>query len=100
VPRPDDAGAFSIDGTEKVYTATFAALVAVFHFNRTAERIIETIAMPAMGTGFGQVPFDEAARQMAVAYREFLNPPHRLDWEVVIARHKAICYDGDRRVIG
>lgn len=89
----------SIDGTEKVYLATFAALVAVFHHNRTAERTIETVAMPAMGTGFGQVSFDEAARQMAVVYRQFLEPPHRLDWEVVIARHKAICYDGERRVV-
>lgn len=89
----------SIDGTEKVYLATFAALVAVFHHNRTDDRKIETVAMPAMGTGFGMVSFDEAARQMAVAYREFLEPPHRLDWEVVTARHKAICYADGQRVV-
>lgn len=89
----------NIEGTEKVYLATFAALVAVFHHNRTADRTIETVAMPAMGTGFGGVAFDEAARQMAVAYRQFLEPPHRLDWEVVTARHKEICYDGVVRVV-
>jgi O-acetyl-ADP-ribose deacetylase (regulator of RNase III) len=89
----------SIDGTERVYSATFAALVAVFHHNRTSDAKIEAVAVPAMGTGFGRVPFDEAARQMAVAYRCFLDPPHRLDWDAVIERHKAICYDGGRRVV-
>lgn len=89
----------SIEGTEKVYAATFAALVAVFHHNRTDDRKIETVAMPAMGTGFGGVPFDEAARQMAVAYRWFLDPPHRLDWDAVIERHKAITYDGGKQVV-
>jgi O-acetyl-ADP-ribose deacetylase (regulator of RNase III) len=52
-----------------------------------------------MGTGFGGVPFDEAARQMAVAYRHFLEPPHRLDWDWVIQRQLAICYDNGRQVI-
>lgn len=55
-------------------------------------------ATPAMGTGFGGVRFDEAARQMAVAYDHFLHPPRRLNWDTVVARHKAISYDGDRRV--
>lgn len=89
----------SIDGTANVYHATLAALVAVFHHNRTADREIETVAMPAMGTGFGRVSFDESARQMAVAYRHFLEPPHRLDWDLVIERHKAIDYDGGTRVV-
>ena len=89
----------SIDGTEKVYLATFAALVAVFHHNRTSDQKIETVAMPAMGTGFGRVSFDEAARQMAVAYQHLLDPPHRMDWDLVIERHKAIDYDGGARVV-
>src|SRR5438132_7846821 len=54
----------SIEGTDKVYCATWAALVAVHAHNVSAERKIETVAFPAMGTGFGGVPFDEAARQM------------------------------------
>jgi O-acetyl-ADP-ribose deacetylase (regulator of RNase III) len=89
----------SIDGTDKVYSATWAAFLAVASHNRTAERRIETVALPAMGTGFGGVSFDEAARQMAAAYRHFLDPPHRFDWEMVANRHRAICYDGDRQVI-
>ena len=49
-------------------------------------------------TGGTDMPFDEAARQMAVAYRHILEPPHRLDWDFVTARHLAICYDGERQV--
>lgn len=58
-----------------------------------------TLALPAMGTGFGDVPFNEAARQMAVAYRHFLSPPHRLDWDLVSSRECAIGYDGNDRVV-
>ncbi len=89
----------SIEGTDKVYCATWAALVAVHAHNVVAERKIETVAFPAMGTGFGGVPFDEAARQMAAAYRHYLDPPHRLDWDFVIERQKAIFYDGERRAL-
>jgi O-acetyl-ADP-ribose deacetylase (regulator of RNase III) len=88
----------SIEGTDKVYSATWAALLAIQAHNATAARKIETAALPAMGTGFGGVPFDEAARQMAAAYRHYLEPPHRIDWDFVIERHKAICYDGLRQV--
>ena len=89
----------NIEGTDKVYSATWAALLAIQAHNLTADRKIETAAFPAMGTGFGGVPFDEAARQMAVAYRHYLEPPHRIDWEFVAERQKAICYDGSRLVI-
>jgi O-acetyl-ADP-ribose deacetylase (regulator of RNase III) len=58
-----------IEGTDKVYTATWAALLAVNSHNQTAAAKIKTLAMPAMGTGFGRMSFDEAARQMAAAYR-------------------------------
>lgn len=88
----------SIEGTDKVHAATWAALLAVHAHNRTPTRPIETLVFPALGTGFGGMPFDEAARQMAAAYGHFLHPPRRLDWDTVIARHKAIAYDGERRV--
>src|SRR5206468_3434660 len=64
----------NIAGTNKVYTATWAALLAVQAHNQSGAQRIEVVAFPAMGTGFGGVPFDEAARQMAVAYRHFLEP--------------------------
>ena len=90
----------NIECTDKVYTATWAAFLAVQAHNQTSAQRIEIVAMPAMGTGFGGVPFSEAARQMAVAYRHFLDPPHRLDWEFVGERNRDICYDNGRRVIG
>ena len=89
----------NIEGTDKIYTATWAALLAVQAHNQTPAPRIEVLAFPAMGTGFGRVPFSEAARQMAVAYRHFLEPPHRLDWDFVAERQLAICYDGHRQVV-
>jgi len=89
----------SIAGTDKVYVATWAALLAVQAHNQTDAPKIATVAFPAMGTGFGGVPYSEAARQMAAAYRHYLQPPHRLDWDVVIDRQKAICYDGTKQVV-
>lgn len=91
----------SIVGTDKVYAATWAGLLAVFahNANTTIENRIETVALPAMGAGFGGVPFSEVARQMAVAYEHYLNPPHRFDWDMVAARHKRIAYDGNNQVL-
>lgn len=88
----------NIDGTDKVYSATWAALLAVAAHNAAGNERIGVAALPAMGTGFGGVPFDEAARQMAAAYRHLLDPPHRLDWDFVADRHRAVCYDGGRQV--
>jgi O-acetyl-ADP-ribose deacetylase (regulator of RNase III) len=88
----------SIEGTDKVYAATWSALLAVHAHNRAGAGEIGVVAFPAMGTGFGGMPFDEAARQMAAAYRHYREPPHRLDWDFVVERHKAVCYDGGRQV--
>ena len=89
----------NIEGTDKVYCATWAALLAIQSHNQAAEAKIEVAAFPAMGTGFGGVPFGEAARQMAVAYRHYLEPPHRIDWDFVVERQLAICYDGKKQVV-
>jgi O-acetyl-ADP-ribose deacetylase (regulator of RNase III) len=70
----------------------------IFWKARCTARPIQTPVLPALGAGFGGVPFYEAARQMAVAYAHSLHPPHRLDWDTVVDRLKAITYDGDRRV--
>ena len=64
-----------------------------------SERPIRTLAFPAIGTGFGGMSFDEAARQMAAAWRHYFDPPHRLDWDFVIERNLSIHYDCGRQVI-
>jgi O-acetyl-ADP-ribose deacetylase (regulator of RNase III) len=95
-----------IDGSDAVYRAAWAALLAVYHHNAAVRRgemdarEIATVAMPALGTGFGGVAHSEAARQMAAAYRFYLDPPHRLDWDAALRRHKAVGFDGSRRVAG
>ena len=88
-----------IDGTDAVYIATWAALVAIYRHNLTSEIAIESVAMPAMGAGFGYVPYPEVARQMAIAYDNYLHPPSQLHWDVVTARHRRLSYDGDTKVI-
>lgn len=88
----------SIRNCSHIYQATFAAFVAIHHHNMKESRTIESVVLPAMGTGYGGVDFDEAARQMAVAYRHYLHPPGRPTWDTVIRREKAICYDGDQKV--
>lgn len=89
----------SIDGSDKVYAATWASLLAIRKFNREHDGVIRTAAFPAMGCGFGAVSYSESARQMAAAYRHFLEPATHLDWDVAIDRHKRIRYDGDEQVV-
>ena len=93
-----------IEGTDAVYRAAWAALLAVYRHNAAARRgesdaaEIATVAMPALGTGFGGMESSEAARQMAAAYRFYLDPPHRLDWDAAVDRHRAVAFDGAERV--
>ena len=90
----------SIEGTDKVYAATWAALLAIYRHNAShPETKINSVVFPAMGAGFGGVPYDEVARQMAAAYKHYLNPPHRLDWDTVVIRQKLIAYDGKKKVV-
>ena len=91
----------NIEGTDKVYVATWAALLAVYHHNvaNDEDKKIQSVVFPAMGAGFGGVPYREVARQMAAAYQHYLNPPHRFDWEMVARRNKTIKYDGSKQVV-
>jgi O-acetyl-ADP-ribose deacetylase (regulator of RNase III) len=89
----------SIEGSDKVYCAAWAALLAVYRHNIHAEAKIETVVFPALGAGFGGLSYRESARQMAAAYQHYLHPPHRFDWEMVVARQKAIAYDEGRQVV-
>ena len=90
----------SIAGTDNVYLATRAALVAVYHHNRMSDRIIDTVVMPAFGAGFGGVEPGEVARQMAAAWRLFNEPPYPPDWDRVVAREQLIVGGGRRRAKG
>ncbi|EMD3543838.1 macro domain-containing protein [Salmonella enterica] len=81
-----------IDGTDAVYNATRAALLAIFHHNKSAgeDRKIESVVFPAMGAGCGQAPPDSVARQMKLAWESFSNPPKVINWQYASARQNAV----------
>jgi len=84
-----------ITRTDNVYRAMWAMLLAVRAHNQAIERPIRSIACPGLGTGTGKVPFKEAARQMALAYRNFFNCPKYITWTYADARQLAVRYGGD-----
>ncbi|MCA9931119.1 MAG: macro domain-containing protein [Anaerolineales bacterium] len=81
--------------TDNVYLAMWAMLLAVHQHNQLAEHKISQIACPGLGTATGDMPFDEAARQMALAYRHFLAPPQSISWHYAQERQLAVRYGGN-----
>jgi O-acetyl-ADP-ribose deacetylase (regulator of RNase III) len=80
--------------TDAVYNAMWAMLNAVANYNRANNSPIKIIACPGLGTATGAVPPLEAARQMALAYQNFLNPPQVMNWEYADKRQRAIRFGG------
>ena len=85
----------TIGRTDNVYLAMHALLLAVHRHNESGAPRIQTVACPGLGTATGRVPPGEAAFQMALAYRNFLDPPRALDWNVARKRQDEIHYGGD-----
>ena len=85
-----------IDRTDNVYQAMWAMLLAVREHNLVnLDDPIETIACPGLGTGTGMMSPAEAARQMFLAYYNFLNPPDTLDWRTAMTRQEHIRFGGN-----
>jgi O-acetyl-ADP-ribose deacetylase (regulator of RNase III) len=84
-----------ISRTDNVYLAMWAMLLAVRRHNQSSERRINLVACPGLGTTTGRVPYPEAARQMALAYTNFLYPPGFIDWRLADSRQLSIRYGGD-----
>lgn len=84
-----------ISHTDHVYLAMWAMLRAVHHHNQTDEHKINIVACPGLGTGVGRVPFREAARQMALAYRNYLKPPTSINWGYASERQLQVRFGGD-----
>jgi len=87
----------TIAGTDHVYAAMWAMLLAVHRHNETSPLKIHKVACPGLGTGTGEVPPDEAARQMATAYRLYLQPSTVIDWGTALGRHLMIAGVGPER---
>lgn len=82
--------------TDNVYMATWALLRAVHHHNLSDKLKIERVLCPGLGTGTGHVQPKEAARQMSLAYRNYLNPPKYIDWGFAQRREIEVRYGGNR----
>ncbi len=67
VPAPTMRVPLIIDGTDAVYNATRAALLAIFQHNKSAgeDRKITSVALPAMGPDVVRSP-DSVARQIVL----------------------------------
>lgn len=70
----------NIRGTINAYLAMRAVLVAVLKHNESRPVKIEHIVVPALGTGVGRMPFEEAAQQMSKAYQNIM----LRQWEDVV----------------
>jgi len=87
----------NISHTDNVYNAMWAMLLAVHNHNQTNEHKIEAVVCPGLGTGYGKMPFREAARQMSLAYAHYLKPPDRIRNDSSLLRQRMIRmggYDG------
>jgi O-acetyl-ADP-ribose deacetylase (regulator of RNase III) len=85
----------SIAGTDAVYRAMWAVLVAIHRHNELAQRNapgweIDSVIVPGLGTGAGRMPPTEAARQMALAWCNFNAVPDRMTWPMANNRHREI----------
>lgn len=89
----------TISKTDNVYLAMWAMLLAVWNFNKMAEQAgnqpLKVVACPGLGTGIGRMGYREAARQMSLAYRKFLNPPNAITWPYATKRQMDIRRGGD-----
>ncbi|EBF0135728.1 phage tail protein [Salmonella enterica subsp. enterica serovar Carrau] len=81
-----------INGTDAVYNATRAALLAIFQHNKSVAEYkkIKSVVFPAMGAGCGQVPPDSVARQMKLAWDSFINCATEINWQYASDRQNAV----------
>lgn len=87
-----------IRNTDYVYLAMKALLREVQKFNKKHNNEIKIVACPGLGTLTGQVNADECARQMELAYRNFLQVPKRINWEIARRRQNDVKYGGNSKV--
>lgn len=84
----------NIQGTDHVYLALWASLIAAHRHNRTEARKINTIACPGLGTGTGGMNALEAATQMRLAWEHYQRPAQFINPSMAQARHERIHYGG------
>lgn len=84
----------NIQGTDHIYLAFWASLIAVHRHNRIEAREIKTLACPGLGTGTGGMNPLEAAIQLRLAYEHFKKPAKFINPTMAQERHERIHYGG------
>jgi len=84
----------NIAGTDHVYLATWATLLAARQHNRKAAQKIETLVCPAFGAGTGGVPGIEVGFQMKLAWEHLHKAPRNITPSFAQERHERIYYGG------
>ncbi len=79
-----------ISGTDNVYQAMKAMLLAVKAYNKNNARQIQKVLCPGLGTATGGVPFSIAAAQMRLAYEHVCNDMSHIDWNFAIERERLV----------
>ena len=76
-----------IEDTVNVYLACRAALLVVLAHNQGTSRPINSVRVPALGTGIGAMPLARAAHQMHAAYVSVFERPDWLEDPTAILVH-------------
>src|SRR5262249_35048980 len=84
----------NIQGTDHVYLAMWAALIAVHRHNLSESQKIDSLGCPGLGTGTGGMDSVEAALLLRLAYEHYQRPPQFLNPSVAQQRHERVHYGG------
>jgi len=84
----------NIQGTDHVYLAMWATLLAVHRHNSSEARKIGSIACPGLGTGTGGMDSLEATLQLRLAYEHYRKPPQFINPSMAQERHERVHYGG------
>ncbi len=91
----------------EIYTFSFSLIIIIhrhyylfFFFGIYPTRdckpkpLIKSVACTGLGTFYGEMNLSEAARLMALAYRNHIHPPKRITWSFANVRQKDVGYGG------
>lgn len=80
----------TLTGTDHVYQAMWAMLLAVRAHNLLSDSPIQKVVCPGLGTGTGMMPPAEAAQQMCLAYYYFSFPHQISTWRQAFDRDEKV----------
>jgi O-acetyl-ADP-ribose deacetylase (regulator of RNase III) len=76
----------NISQTDNVYNAMRAIISTAINSN------FDSVLCPGLGTLTGQVPYEQAAKQMYLGYKSIINSIKEINWETAINVQKGLIY--------